>query len=54
MHGVKEVMTGVVLLLCFIVPGIIYFIHMKGVPYCTSCGHRLKKPGVPIDPAIFG
>ena len=44
LHGVKEVMIAVVLLLCFIVPGIIYYIHMKGVLYCTSCGRRLKQP----------
>jgi predicted RNA-binding Zn-ribbon protein involved in translation (DUF1610 family) len=55
LHGVKEVTIGVVLLLCFIVPGIIYYIYMKGVPYCTSCGHRLKKPGVPVyPPGTFG
>lgn len=42
LQGVGEVAIAIVLLLMCIVPGIIYYIHMESVPYCTSCGRRAR------------
>jgi hypothetical protein len=29
--------------LAFLIPGIIYYIYMESVPYCSGCGRRVWK-----------
>jgi predicted RNA-binding Zn-ribbon protein involved in translation (DUF1610 family) len=43
LQGPLEVLGGIVLLLAFIVPGIVYYIVMESIPYCTSCGRRVPR-----------
>ena len=37
-----EVFIGVALLICGIIPGIIYYIVMESIPYCSGCGRRVS------------
>ena len=43
LQGPLEVLLGFVLLLMLFVPGIIYYVVMESVPYCSSCGRRVRK-----------
>ncbi len=43
LQGVGEVLAGAILVLAFLVPGIIYYIYMESVPYCSGCGRRVWK-----------
>jgi len=43
LQGPAEVLIGIVLLLCFVIPGVVYYVYKESVPYCTSCGHRASK-----------
>ena len=40
--GNEPLVFFLLFLLCFI-PGIVYYIHMGNVPYCSSCGQRVRK-----------
>ena len=31
----------IILFFLFIIPGIIYYIYMESVPYCSGCGRRV-------------
>jgi len=36
-----EVLIAVILFFLFVIPGIIYYIFMESVPYCSGCGRRV-------------
>lgn len=36
-----EVFIAIMLFFLFIIPGIIYYIYMESVPYCSGCGRRV-------------
>jgi uncharacterized OB-fold protein len=40
LQGVGEVFTFVILFFLGIIPGIIYYIYVESVPYCSGCGKR--------------
>ena len=40
LQGGTEVMIAAVLTLCFLLPGVIYYIVMESKPYCSGCGKR--------------
>jgi hypothetical protein len=40
---VREVINGILLLLLFVIPGLVYYIYMESVPYCSGCGRRVSK-----------
>lgn len=42
LQGVGEVFIAILLFLLFIIPGIIYYIAMESVPYCSGCGRRVR------------
>ena len=43
LQGIGEV-SLVILLFCMgILPGIIYYVYIESVPYCSSCGRRVRK-----------
>lgn len=39
----SEVLVAIVLFFMFIIPGIIYYILMESIPYCSGCGRRIWK-----------
>ena len=41
LQGFGEVMICIILVFLGIVPGIIYYIYMESVPYCSGCGRRV-------------
>ena len=41
LQGGGEVILAIILLCMFLIPGIIYYIYMESVPYCSSCGNRV-------------
>ncbi len=41
LQGVGEVFTAVILLFLCLIPGIVYYIYMESVPYCSGCGRRV-------------
>jgi len=41
LQGIGEVFVCVILFFLFILPGIIYYIYMESVPYCSGCGRRV-------------
>jgi hypothetical protein len=41
LQGFGEVMICIILFFLGIVPGIIYYIYMESVPYCSGCGRRV-------------
>ena len=41
LQGFGEVITCIVLFFLFIIPGVIYYIYMESVPYCSGCGRRV-------------
>src|SRR5262245_58248788 len=43
LQGVGEVFLAIILFLAFLIPGIIYYIYMESVPYCSGCGRRVWK-----------
>jgi len=43
LQGGGEVLIAIVLFFLFIIPGIIYYIYMESVPYCSGCGRRVWK-----------
>ena len=36
-----EVFVAILLFFFFIIPGIIYYIYIESVPYCSGCGRRV-------------
>ncbi len=46
LQGFTEVMICIVLFFVFIIPGVIYYIYMESVPYCSGCGRRVYSPNV--------
>jgi DNA-directed RNA polymerase subunit RPC12/RpoP len=42
LQGMEEVSQCAVLLLLFLIPGIIFYIYMESVPYCSGCGRRVR------------
>ena len=43
LQGVGEVFLAIILFLAFLIPGVIYYIYMESVPYCSGCGRRVWK-----------
>jgi DNA-directed RNA polymerase subunit RPC12/RpoP len=41
LQGIAEVFICIILLFAFLIPGIIYYIYMESVPYCSGCGRRV-------------
>lgn len=41
LQGGGEVLLAIILFFMFLIPGIIYYIYMESVPYCSSCGRRV-------------
>lgn len=41
LQGFKEIIIFLILFLCGIIPGIIYYIWIESVPYCLGCGKRI-------------
>jgi predicted RNA-binding Zn-ribbon protein involved in translation (DUF1610 family) len=41
LQGIGETFVAVILFFLFLIPGIIYYIYMESVPYCSSCGRRV-------------
>jgi predicted RNA-binding Zn-ribbon protein involved in translation (DUF1610 family) len=41
LQGIGEVFLCIVLFFLFLVPGLIYYIYMESVPYCSGCGRRV-------------
>lgn len=46
-QGTREIIIFLVLLLFYIVPGLIYYFHLQGLPLCRSCGRRIRKENIP-------
>lgn len=42
LQGAGEVLFALVLFSCLIIPGILYYICMESVPYCSECGRRVN------------
>ena len=42
LQGVGEVAVAFLLTLLFLIPGIIYYIYIESVPYCSGCGRRVR------------
>jgi hypothetical protein len=40
LQGLGEVITFIVLFFLCVLPGVIYYIYMESVPYCSGCGRR--------------
>ena len=45
LQGVGEVLFAVILFFMFMLPGIIYYVYIESVPYCSSCGRRVHGYG---------
>jgi DNA-directed RNA polymerase subunit RPC12/RpoP len=43
LQGGGEVLVAIILILAFLIPGVIYYIYMESVPYCSGCGRRVWK-----------
>ena len=41
LQGIGEVFICATLVLLFLIPGIIYYIYIESVPYCSGCGRRV-------------
>lgn len=48
LHRLAEGVTFAILFLFGFLPGIIYYIYMESVPYCTGCGRRVRF--APVQP----
>ena len=42
LQGIGEVFAAVILFFLCLIPGIIYYIYMESVPYCSGCGRRVR------------
>lgn len=40
MQGIAEVSAFLVLFMLGMIPGIVYYIYIESVPYCSGCGRR--------------
>lgn len=43
LQGFREVMIAAVLTLCLVVPGVVYYIWIESIPYCSGCGRRVRR-----------
>jgi DNA-directed RNA polymerase subunit RPC12/RpoP len=41
-QGFGEVIICMILFLLFIIPGVIYYVYMESIPYCSGCGRRVR------------
>jgi hypothetical protein len=41
LQGGGEAILGIILFFMFLIPGIIYYVTMESIPYCSSCGRRV-------------
>ena len=41
LQGIGEVLIGSFLCFLCLIPGILYYIYMESVPYCSGCGRRV-------------
>src|SRR4051812_18297477 len=42
LQGPIEVLVGIILLICFVIPGVLFYIVQEGKPYCSRCGRRVS------------
>ena len=42
LQGGSEVATALALCLLLLIPGIVYYIYIESIPYCSGCGRRVK------------
>jgi hypothetical protein len=47
-YGARETLVCIVLLVCFILPGLLYYFDTSRVPRCSNCGKRVRKPIPPL------
>ena len=43
LQGGKEVVIGLVLFACLLLPGLAYYFDRQSFPYCTACKRRVPK-----------
>lgn len=43
LQGFREVILAVALTLCLVVPGVLYYIWIESIPYCSGCGRRVRR-----------
>jgi len=41
LQGIGEVFVCGVLILLLVIPGIIYYVYIESIPYCSGCGSRV-------------
>ena len=41
LQGIGEVLIALILFFLCLIPGIVYYIYMESVPYCSGCGRRV-------------
>jgi DNA-directed RNA polymerase subunit RPC12/RpoP len=43
LQGFGEVSIDLILCFLCLIPGIVYYIYMESVPYCSGCGRRVRR-----------
>ena len=43
LQGISEVAIAFGLCLLLLIPGIVYYVYMESIPYCSGCGRRVPK-----------
>ena len=43
LQGPAEVLAAAFLTLLCLIPGIVYYIYIESVPYCSGCGRRVRR-----------
>jgi DNA-directed RNA polymerase subunit RPC12/RpoP len=41
LQGGGEVLAGMVLFCLCVIPGVVYYVYMESIPYCSGCGRRV-------------
>ena len=39
----KEILVAIPLFFLLLIPGIVYYIYLESIPYCSGCGKRVHK-----------
>ena len=40
-QGIGEVLLLMILIVAFFIPGIVYYVYIESIPYCSGCGRRI-------------
>lgn len=43
LQGFREVILAAALTLCLVIPGVLYYIWVESIPYCSGCGRRVRR-----------